>query len=125
MSEMQTTYLAQSFQESQEGREMTTEEKIQRAEVARAWAEGKALQHRSTRGEHWYDFDGDDPPSIFHELIDWRLKPDPPKPREWWYILPKTGVSYACFESRRIAEESLRTSVFPDQYEIIHVIEVL
>lgn len=57
---------------------LTREQKIQRAEVARAWAEGRAVQYRQD-GSYWMDVraENDAIPAFFLGPLEWRIKPTP------------------------------------------------
>lgn len=50
--------------------------------IIQAWAEGKTIQYNGLRG--WEDCKVDETLSFVDTLEHYRIKPEPPKPREWW-----------------------------------------
>lgn len=53
--------------------------------VIQAHAAGKTIQHRRRGAQEWSDLH----PMCFSasfEVYDYRIKPEPPKPKEWWLI---------------------------------------
>lgn len=94
---------------------MTKEERMQRAEVAKAWAEGKAVQWSDPfRDSHWIDYTGEHP--SFYDL-SWRIKPEPPNPREWW-------IEFGPYDNA-IQVHRHHSWAFGSGHTIVHVREVL
>lgn len=67
---------------------------LNNAEVIKAWAQGAAIQYRPIQSVCWFDYNN--PYGTFaiynHE---YRVKPEPPKPREYWLKIPPSGdLSY-------------------------------
>lgn len=93
-------------------------------DVVTAHRDGKQIQFREITEKHDRDWlDIDDPTFRFHDCV-YRVKPEPPKPREWWLGFHKdlTAVGESTYGCIR---------VYPNQPEgwctgeIIHVREVL
>jgi hypothetical protein len=85
--------------------------------IIQAFAEGRAIERRLKNGSQWYVIEY---PNWMHEDAEYRIKPEPPKPREWW--INDYGNSLAIpVESR----ESADLCAGPNRIRCIHVREVL
>lgn len=98
--------------------------------VAVAWAEGKVVQYAADFGHTWIDYSPDYThelggiPSFLAPYRTWRIKPEPPKPMEWW-LCKQCGHTLStkhggCWTCNRIALHSP-----PDPVPMILVREVL
>ncbi|MEY2500556.1 MAG: hypothetical protein QOI07_890 [Verrucomicrobiota bacterium] len=90
--------------------------------VIQAHKDGKIIQALpgSSRGP-WVDVVGNAPSWSF-DAVDYRIKPEPPKPREWW----------VCYDYIRLDGSLNRPRFYPvkqpflgEQVQQIHVREVL
>jgi hypothetical protein len=56
--------------------------------VLEAHRDGKPIEARqldhSTRGRHWMPVSADPTCRWMFDHFEYRIKPEPPKPREWW-----------------------------------------
>jgi hypothetical protein len=88
--------------------------------IIQAFAEGRAIEWRGGQSYgHWLPVDCFDNISDDKDF-EYRIKPEPPKPREWW--INDYGQSLAIpVESRGLADNYAG----PDRVRCIHVREVL
>jgi hypothetical protein len=87
--------------------------------IIQAFAEGKAIQWRWRTHTPWL------PVLCLGDLFDtegfeYRIKPEPSKPREWWINEYKRGETF-CYENRELADKCAGLG----RIRCIHVREVL
>lgn len=90
--------------------------------VIAAHRDGKTIQYMWTDEleNGWKDFDPGTGPAWNFKGCDYRIKPEPPKPREWWISLrDNTTVHNPAYWNYLSARSHMLTS------EVIHVREVL
>jgi hypothetical protein len=65
--------------------------------LIQALADGKVIQHRCKENPsgQWFDCSG---LPVADDLFEFRIKPDPPKPREWYLLINKYGAIDSAFE---------------------------
>lgn len=68
-------------------------------EVAQATLEGKELEYRGVDSDEWKRFSFSQDVNFFFNEREYRIKPQPRKPREWWM----NPYNYVCYGSRREA----------------------
>lgn len=95
---------------------------LENAEVIKAWAEGKVIEIQC-KGEDpagWQTYWGN-MANFADPSMEWRIKPEPRKPREYWLKIPPSGdLSYTGIY---LCEQN------PTHYEpgckFVHVVEVI
>jgi hypothetical protein len=84
--------------------------------IIQAFAEGQTIEWRYKNTTQWYVAQG---PTWAHEGVEYRIKPEPPKPREWW--INEYASRMDAYDSREWADHySTRGRI-----RCIHVREVL
>jgi hypothetical protein len=89
--------------------------------VMKAAKEGKPIQFRlRDMMGGWYDRTESQTPDFNFFRYDYRIKPEPPKPREWWFINDLGCENNRCGWTRHdVRQEGV------DYLEQIHVREIL
>lgn len=89
--------------------------------VVEASESGKEIQFRDKRTENWLDCKL--APEWNFASREYRVKPEPPKPRDFWLALYGSGVKPDAFCSKVGAEAFCRITQLSEP--LIHVREVL
>jgi hypothetical protein len=86
--------------------------------IIQAFAEGRAIQWRASLYDPWITIDclGD---ISLAEGFEYRIKPEPTKPREWW--INEYASRMDAYDSREWAD----LYAGPDRIRCVHVREVL
>jgi hypothetical protein len=97
---------------------MTKDQIKDRIPVLWAWLDGKAIQYyRWSDLPAWTDYNFHTAPEILNPGFEFRIKPEPPKPREWWIELSPDNLGIYIH------------SIYPTQMNgansLVHVREVL
>lgn len=100
---------------------MTRERAKEFLPIIQGYAEGKEVewQYRNDPSrDRWHH----DPNPVWNELYSYRIKPEPPKPREWWQVM-QNGFSLGVYE----CENDALNFRFRNNLDaiVIHVREVL
>lgn len=105
---------------------MTVNETLSAIEVMKAFTEGKQIQvrHRGGTDQEWEDLPNAHCPSWAWYGCEYRVKPEPPKPREYWIAIRKNGENPfpSTFSSREAAEKHI--CKVTDTWEVVHFAEV-
>ncbi len=92
---------------------MTSDEIIA---VVKAYSDGKIIQCRNKGAEGWASFRAGDEIVWNFGIFDFRVAPEPRKPREWWAEVPSDGSVGQLFQN---------LSQNTKGYELVRVREVI
>lgn len=92
--------------------------------VVQASIAGARIEMRDANPEHdrkWVDAS----PQLMWNFLSWeyRIKPEPPKPREWWWAEHPSGTCGGMYPTKEEAERW--REIWGGDMKIIHVREVL
>jgi len=86
--------------------------------IIQAWSEGRQIQFRTV--DVWVDVGDRTQLIFFNNPEDYRVKPEPPKPREWW-INRYTHLDDCIHASKADADRNATSC----RIECVHVREIL